>query len=75
MSGQVPFLDLGRMTAEQREEIDRALAAVLDSGRFVLGTMGTRFEEQFAELCDVAHGVGVASGTDAIEVALRGIGV
>ena len=70
----VPFLDLGRQTRALREEIDGALGEVLDSGRFVGGPPVERFEEAFAEFCGAAHAVGVASGTDAIALALRAVG-
>ena len=48
---------------------------MLDSGRFVLGARSTAFEEAFAAACGAAHAVGVASGTDAITIALRAVGV
>ena len=47
----------------------------MDSGRFVLGGEGAAFEAEFAQAVGVRHAVGVGSGTDAIELALRGLGV
>ena len=44
----VPFLDLGRATAELRGELDQAVARVLDSGRYILGQEVEAFEEEFA---------------------------
>jgi dTDP-4-amino-4,6-dideoxygalactose transaminase len=67
----VPFNDLARSTASVRPEIDAALARVLDRGWYVLGSEGEAFEEEFAECCGAANAVGVGSGTDAIEIALR----
>ncbi|MEA2397557.1 MAG: hypothetical protein QOK25_1113 [Thermoleophilaceae bacterium] len=71
----IPFLDLRRATARVRAELDRATAAVLDSGRYLHGERVARFEEQLAATVGAAHAVGVASGTDALELALRAIGV
>jgi len=54
-----------------REAVER----VLQSGWYILGCEVTAFEEEFASYCGVAHGVGVASGTDAVALALKGCGV
>jgi dTDP-4-amino-4,6-dideoxygalactose transaminase len=48
---------------------------VLDSGRYVFGEELESFEESFAAYCDVDHAVGVASGTDALSIALQAVGV
>ncbi|MGH3008135.1 MAG: DegT/DnrJ/EryC1/StrS family aminotransferase [Gaiellaceae bacterium] len=72
---RVPFLDLARHVAPLRSELDAAISGVLDSGRFVGGDAVERFEREFAEWCGADHVVGVASGTDAIEIALRAVGV
>ena len=71
----VPFLDLSRGIAEQRAELDAAVGRVLDEARFVLGEPVRAFEEAFAAWCGAEHAVGVASGTDALELALRAVGV
>ena len=60
---------------ELRDELDAALGRVLDSGWFVLGSEGKAFEEELAAACGTAHAVGVGSGTDAIELALRALGI
>ena len=57
------------------EEIDSAIAGVLKSGRFILGPSVEAFEEEFARYCRCASGIGVASGTDALRIALTGAGV
>jgi dTDP-4-amino-4,6-dideoxygalactose transaminase len=72
---KVPFADLGRATQRARPALDAAVARVLDSGWFVLGKEGAAFEEEFAEAIGARHAVAVGSGTDAIELALRAIGV
>jgi dTDP-4-amino-4,6-dideoxygalactose transaminase len=71
----IPFNDLGRGVAELRHELDAALGRVLDSGWFVLGSEGRAFEEEFAAAAGATHAVGVGSGTDAIELALRALGL
>jgi dTDP-4-amino-4,6-dideoxygalactose transaminase len=71
----VAFLDLGRQVAAMRGELEAATARVLDSGRFLLGQEGEVLEREFAAACGAAHAVGVASGTDAVELALRAVGV
>jgi len=59
----------------QRAPIDAAVARVLDSGSYILGREVEVFETAFASFLGVAHAVGVASGTDAIEIALRACGI
>jgi dTDP-4-amino-4,6-dideoxygalactose transaminase len=61
--------------AQSRGELNAAISRVLDSGQFVLGEENRAFERAFAAMCGVPHVVGVASGTDAIEVALRALEV
>jgi dTDP-4-amino-4,6-dideoxygalactose transaminase len=70
------FNDLNRAVAAHRAELDAAIARVVASGWFVLGTEGRAFEEEFARVA-IGSGAaaGVASGTDAIELALRALGV
>ncbi|MGD1903218.1 MAG: DegT/DnrJ/EryC1/StrS family aminotransferase [Geitlerinemataceae cyanobacterium] len=56
-------------------EIDEAVARVLKSGWYVLGAEVEAFESEFAEFVGVEHAVGVASGTDGIELILRSLGM
>ena len=58
-----------------REAIDAAVRRVLEKGRYILGKEVESFEREFAEYIGVAHGVGLASGTDALEIALRASGI
>ncbi len=71
----VPQLDLSAQYAAIGAEIRTALERVMASQQFVLGPEGAALEEEIARLCGVAHGVGVASGTDALILALRACGV
>jgi dTDP-4-amino-4,6-dideoxygalactose transaminase len=70
-----PFLDLRPATGEVRAEIDEAVARVLDSGRYILGSEGEAFEREFASYCGARDCVGVASGLDALTLMLRGLGI
>ena len=71
----IPFLDLEAATEEIRPDLDEALARVLSSGWFVLGREVEAFEAEFATFVDTNHCVGVGNGLDAIELALRALGV
>jgi dTDP-4-amino-4,6-dideoxygalactose transaminase len=71
----VPFVDLAAQHATIRLKANRAAARVLRDGEFILGREVERFEEEFARYCGCEHGVGVDSGTSALELALRAYGV
>ena len=70
-----PFLDLRSSTEEVRAEIDQAIARVLDSGRYILGSEVEALEREFAAHCGARHCVGVASGLDALTLMLRALGI
>ena len=69
---RIPFQ---RLAADADPGLRRAVARVLASGRFVLGPEVEAFERAFAEATGVGHAVGVASGTDAITLALAAAGI
>ncbi|MEJ8278287.1 DegT/DnrJ/EryC1/StrS family aminotransferase [Pseudonocardia spirodelae] len=71
----VPFLDLSGVHAGLRPELDAAWARVLADGRFVGGPEVDAFEAAFAAFCGARHCVGVANGTDALELVLTGLGI
>lgn len=71
----VPQLDLAAQYSSIGAEIREAVERVLSSQQFVLGPEGAALEIEVAKMCDVAHGVGLASGTDALILALRACGV
>ncbi|WP_122816525.1 DegT/DnrJ/EryC1/StrS family aminotransferase [Nocardioides pantholopis] len=71
----IPLVDLRPQHDRVAVDVRRAIAAVLDSGAFVLGPAVSRFEEEYAAFCGTAHCVGVGNGTDAIELALRAASV
>ncbi|HET7728404.1 MAG TPA: DegT/DnrJ/EryC1/StrS family aminotransferase [Usitatibacter sp.] len=67
--------ELRRQSEALRPELAAAILEVLDSGWFILGEGVRRFEAAFAAYLNVAHAVGVANGTDALELGLRALGV
>ncbi len=72
---RVKFVDLSRQYKSIRSEVDAAMARVVEHGDFVLGDDVQRFEEEFAEYCQARYAVGVDSGTSALELALRALGI
>src|SRR4051812_9960106 len=71
----IPFNDLNPRYARHRAEIDAAVARVLNRGWYILGPELEAFEREFAAYHGGGTAVGVANGTDAIELALRAAGV
>lgn len=71
----VPLLDLKAQLAPLRDEIMEAVSEVIDSTSYILGPKVGLFEKNVADYCLTDHAVGVASGTDAILVALMALGV
>jgi dTDP-4-amino-4,6-dideoxygalactose transaminase len=70
-SKQVPFAKLGLQYLAIHEELDAAISNVLHGGDFILGQEVSLFEKEFSHYCQTAFGAGVASGTDALTLALR----
>jgi len=56
-----------------REDIQQAVQRVLERGHYILGSEVAAFEQEFASFVGVAHSIGVANGTDAIELLLRAL--
>jgi dTDP-4-amino-4,6-dideoxygalactose transaminase len=67
--------DLAAHNASLAAELSAAVTRVLDSGWYILGNEVKAFEAAFADFCGVPHAIGVANGTDALELALAGVGV
>ncbi len=72
---RIPQADPGAGYRARRAEIDAAVARVLGSGWYVLGAEGRGFEAEFAAWLSTAHAVGCGNGTDALALALRGLGI
>ncbi len=71
----IPMLDLQAQFETIAPEIRAAVDEVLKSQQFVLGPQGEAFEQEIAQACGVRHGIGVASGTEALELGLHACGV
>ncbi|MFH1045730.1 MAG: DegT/DnrJ/EryC1/StrS family aminotransferase [Candidatus Omnitrophota bacterium] len=71
----IPLLDLRKQYHTIKDEIDQRIAEILESGNFILGPEVKKLEEEMARFCQVKYAAGVASGTDALELALRALGV
>src|SRR2546427_1777739 len=74
-TGEIPFLDLVTVHRELREELRSVFETALDTAGFVGGPVVQEFERDFAEFCDSKVCVGMASGTDALRLALIAAGV
>jgi dTDP-4-amino-4,6-dideoxygalactose transaminase len=72
---EVPLVELRTQTLELRDELLTEVRKVLDSGWYITGARLEQFEARFAAYCGVAHAVGVATGTDALMLALRALGI
>ncbi|MGI8769808.1 MAG: DegT/DnrJ/EryC1/StrS family aminotransferase, partial [Acidobacteriaceae bacterium] len=71
----IPILDLGAQVRQLHDQMMEAIEGVLASQSFILGPNVQAVEREIAEYCGVKHAVGVASGTDALILALRSAGV
>jgi dTDP-4-amino-4,6-dideoxygalactose transaminase len=71
----VPYLDLSRQFEELREDWFAAIRGSGASGSFILGPHCQAFEREFAAAVGTAHAIGVANGTDALELSLRALGI
>src|SRR3989338_8584612 len=71
----IPLLDLKKQYYSIKQELNARLQEILESGKFILGPQVKSLEEEIADFCQVKFSVGVASGTDALELALRGLGI
>ena len=71
----VPFLDLAAQQAEIMGSVGPDVLRLLDLGQFVGGDQVTLFEDEYARYSGVQHCVGVGNGTDALELALRALGI
>ena len=71
----IPLVDLAGEYRNIKKEIDQAISEVLESGWFVLGPRVSQFEEKFARYLGIKYAISVASGTDALHLALLAVGV
>ena len=71
--GRIPFMNL--RPGEDAALIDEAIRRVIERGWFVLGPEVEAFEAEFAQACATGHAIGVGTGTDAIALALKALGI
>lgn len=71
----IPFLDLKAPYLELKQDIDQAIARVVNSGWFIGGDEVDQFETEYAKYCGAAHAVGVGNGLDALHLALLAMNV
>ena len=71
----VPFVDLSRIHKPLEEKIVEEIKSVINRGDFILGNSVKEFENAFAEFCGTNYAVGVANGSDALELILRGYNI
>lgn len=74
-SRPIPILDLSAQYSNLKDEFLSAVTRILESGQFILGPEVTRFEEEIAAFLGVKHFIGLNSGTDALVIALRALGI
>lgn len=72
---KVPYLDLAAQHRPLKAELLEAVGGVIDRGQFILGPEVAAFEAGLAAACGVKHAVGLNSGTDALILALRALGI
>ncbi len=74
MLPDVPLIDLSRLEPSVAHAVAAGMERVRDSGHYLMGGEAAAFEAAFAALCGTSHCIGVANGTDALELALRALG-
>ncbi|MEO1637346.1 MAG: DegT/DnrJ/EryC1/StrS family aminotransferase [Cyanobacteria bacterium J06631_9] len=72
---QIPILDLKPQYQSIKADIQAAIDKVLESGQFIMGPIVRQFEADVAEYLGVKHAIGVNSGTDALVISLRALGI
>ncbi len=71
----IPIFGVAAEYKKIRKDLRKAALEVLDSGHYILGPHTSAFEQEFASLMEAKHAISLSSGTDALEVALRALGV
>src|SRR4249920_855128 len=71
----IASINLSRQHARLKRELDAAIGRVLARDWYILGAEVEAFEDAFAAYCGTSHCIAVASGTDALQLALRGLAI
>jgi dTDP-4-amino-4,6-dideoxygalactose transaminase len=72
---KVPFVDFLPQYQETKKEINAGVKSVFKKANFILGQQVKDFENEFSHYSDASYGIGVNSGTDALHLALRALGI
>lgn len=72
---RIPLVDLGWQHQQIADDVAEGVSRVIEASAFIQGPPVREFEEAFAAFCGVDHCIGVGSGTDALELAMRALGV
>ena len=72
---EIPLVDLKAQYATIRDEVRQAIDEVLDSMQLTIGPNVRAFDKEWAEYCGTTHAIGVGSGTDALQLAIRACGI
>lgn len=72
---KIPMVDLKGQYHAMKEEMDGAVLGALESTQFILGPNVNQLEKEVADFCGVKHAIGVASGTDALHLAVRALDI
>jgi hypothetical protein len=72
---KIALMDIKRQHEEHADEYEKAALDVLRSGMYIMGENVKEFEKEFASYCGVKHAIGVGNGTDALNIALRALGI
>lgn len=71
----IPLLNLKRQYAYLKEDIEKIISNILESGAYINGPYTKELETKLAKYLDVKHVIGVANGTDALVIALKALGI
>ena len=72
---KIPFLDLKLIYEDLREEYEKEILSLMQSGYYIGGEKVTKFEQEYAQYSEADYCVGVANGLDALKIALRTINI
>lgn len=72
---EIPLLDLKKQYEDIKEEVQAAINEVLNSTRYIMGEQVEKFEKEIADFCECKYAIGVASGTDALLLALKALNI
>lgn len=75
LSMKVPYVDLGLQHSKIKDELLAAVSQVMDSGQFILGAQVPQLEKELADLCGVKYVIALNSGTDALILSLKALGI